>query len=84
MIPPKHFDISPLLTGGCSEGLDAFRFFFNEGNKFTKLDTFLYDKGAFLQNFGNESKDRTGLAFTTKIGPFHVSAWRKHQHPDIH
>ena len=26
MIPPKHFDISP-LTGGCSEGLDAFRFF---------------------------------------------------------
>ena len=27
MIPPKRFDISP-LTGGCSEGLDAFRFFF--------------------------------------------------------
>ena len=25
MIPPKHFDISP-LTGGYSEGLDAFRF----------------------------------------------------------
>ena len=27
MIPPKRFDIFP-LTGGCSEGLDAFRFFF--------------------------------------------------------
>ena len=26
-IPPKRFDISPPLTGGCSEGLDAFRFF---------------------------------------------------------
>ena len=25
MIPPKRFDIFP-LTGGCSEGLDAFRF----------------------------------------------------------
>ena len=29
MIPPKRFDLSsPDLTGGCSEGLDAFRFFF--------------------------------------------------------
>ena len=27
MIPPKRFDFSP-LTGGCSEGLGAFRFFF--------------------------------------------------------
>ena len=27
MIPPKRFDIFP-LTGGCSEGLDAFIFFF--------------------------------------------------------
>ena len=27
MIPPKRFDIPPPLTGGCSEGLDAFRFF---------------------------------------------------------
>ena len=24
LIPPKRFDISPLLTGGCSEGLGAF------------------------------------------------------------
>ena len=30
MIPPtKRFDISP-LTGGCSEGLDAFSFFFKQ------------------------------------------------------
>ena len=28
LIPPKRFDIFPPLTGGCSEGLDAFRFFF--------------------------------------------------------
>ena len=28
MIPPKRFDIFPPLTEGCSEGLDAFRFFF--------------------------------------------------------
>ena len=27
IIPPKRFDIFP-LTGGCSKGLDAFRFFF--------------------------------------------------------
>ena len=26
MIPPKRFDIPPPLTGGCSEGLGAFRF----------------------------------------------------------
>ena len=29
MIPPKRFDISP-LTGGYSEGVDAFRFFFKQ------------------------------------------------------
>ena len=29
MIPPKRFDIFP-PTGGCSEGLDAFRFFFTQ------------------------------------------------------
>ena len=28
MIPPKRFDIFFPLTGGCSEGLDAFIFFF--------------------------------------------------------
>ena len=28
MIPPKRFDISP-LTGGCSEGLGAFRLSLN-------------------------------------------------------
>ena len=30
IIPPKRFDISPPLTEGCSEGLDAFRFFFKQ------------------------------------------------------
>ena len=29
-IPPKRFDIFPALTGGCSEGLDALRFFFKK------------------------------------------------------
>ena len=29
MIPPKGFDIFP-LTGGCSESLDAFSFFFEQ------------------------------------------------------
>ena len=28
MIPSKRFDIFSPLTGGCSEGLDALRFFF--------------------------------------------------------
>ena len=28
LIPPKRFDIFSPLTGGCSEGLGAFRFFF--------------------------------------------------------
>ena len=32
MIPPKRFNIFPPLTGGCSEGLDAFRFFFTNKN----------------------------------------------------
>ena len=31
MIPPKRFDIPP-LTRGCSEGLDAFRFFFKHNS----------------------------------------------------
>ena len=30
MIPPNRFDIFPSLTEGCSEGLDAFRFFFKQ------------------------------------------------------
>ena len=37
MIPPKRFDISPPLTGGCSEGLDAFRFFFEIHNIFKNV-----------------------------------------------
>ena len=42
MIPPKRFDISPPLAEGCSEGLDAFRFFFK--NKF--IDVILRDPRA--------------------------------------
>ena len=30
MVPPKRFDIFSPLTGGCSDGLDAFRFFFKQ------------------------------------------------------
>ena len=30
LIPPKRFDIFFPLTGGCSEGLGAFRFFFKQ------------------------------------------------------
>ena len=30
MIPPKRFNIFPPLTEGCSEGLDAFRFFLKQ------------------------------------------------------
>ena len=30
MISPKSFNIFFLVTAGCSEGLDAFRFFFKE------------------------------------------------------
>ena len=29
-IPPKRFDISPPITGGCSEGLGVLLFFFKE------------------------------------------------------
>ena len=32
LIPPKRFDISPHLTGGFSEGLGAFRFFFKNAH----------------------------------------------------
>ena len=28
LTPPKRFDISSRITGGCSEGLGVFRFFF--------------------------------------------------------
>ena len=46
MIPPKRFDIFLPLTGGCSEGLDAFRFFFKQciagrpGGSVGNLETF--------------------------------------------
>ena len=37
MIPPKRFDISPPLTGRCSEGLDAFRFLFKLAQSKTSM-----------------------------------------------
>ena len=40
MVPPKHLTLSP-LTGGCSEGLDAFRFFFKRERVKFKLDDWL-------------------------------------------
>ena len=42
MIPPKHFGICfPPRTGGCSEGLEAFIFFFEliESREITSLIT---------------------------------------------
>ena len=41
MIPPKRFDICPPLTEGCSEGLDAFRFFFKSNRKSRCVKIFL-------------------------------------------
>ena len=38
MIPPKRFDISPRLTGGYSEGLDAFRFYLNTNNGLIRIE----------------------------------------------
>ena len=35
MIPPKRFDIFFPLTEGCSEGLDALRFFFKQIDRTT-------------------------------------------------
>ena len=37
MIPPKRFDIFP-LTGGCSDGSGAFRFFFKQSTRRTDRD----------------------------------------------
>ena len=36
LIPPKRFDIFSPLTGGCSEGLGAFRFFFKHDKRRTR------------------------------------------------
>ena len=33
LIPPKRFDIFSHMTGGCSEGLGAFSFFFKQRSK---------------------------------------------------
>ena len=39
MVPPKLVDIFFPLTGGCSEGLDAFRFFFKQYERFSMEPT---------------------------------------------
>ena len=41
MIPPKRFDIFFPLTEGCSEGLDAFRFFFKQSRRSRRVLNFL-------------------------------------------
>ena len=46
MIPPKRFDIFP-LTGGCSEGLDAFRFFFKIMEPNITIITLLHETTIF-------------------------------------
>ena len=38
LVSPKRFDIPPPLTGGCSEGLGAFWFFFKRTAKFCPGD----------------------------------------------
>ena len=45
MIPPKRFDLFPPLAGGCSEGLDAFRFFFKYFYLIHQAVTFSRSKG---------------------------------------
>ena len=56
LIPPKRFDSFSPLTGRCSEGLDAFRFFVNtHGQCFQQqsgritLQSFLINKPKFLK-----------------------------------
>ena len=55
MTPPtKRFDISPPLTEGCSEGLDALRFFF----KHTILHWYCA-MNLILEKHRDESNDTT-------------------------
>ena len=44
LIPPRRFDIFSPLTGGCSEGLGAFCFFFKQQHS-PKKETFLLKVG---------------------------------------
>ena len=52
MFTPKRFDIFSPLSGGCSEGLDAFRLFFN----------YCYSCGSFVE--GCRGADSRKLAAT--------------------
>ena len=61
MIPPKRFDIPPPLTGGCSEGLDALRFFMTgEGSE--SLDAFRF----FFKQLVNLKKSQKDWNATIK------------------
>ena len=42
MISHKRFDIFPSVTGGCSEGLDAFRFFGEQLSRCAVLTRYVY------------------------------------------
>ena len=49
LIPPKRFDIFPPQTGGCSEGLGAFRFSLN------RLDFYIII--SFCENSASQLKE---------------------------
>ena len=46
LIPPKRFDNFPPLTGGCSEGLGAFRFFFKQATRSRTDPTVITTRGS--------------------------------------
>ena len=52
MIPPKRFDIFSPLTGGCSEGLGTFRFFFEH--------TYIHTNGGDLGGKKKLRQERVG------------------------
>ena len=60
MIPPKRFDIF-LLTGGCSEGLDAFRFSLdNNRESFEKLKKSITSYFLFAVKKGGHEQKQIG------------------------
>ena len=66
MILPKRFDIFP-LTGGCSEGLDAFSFYFN-----LQCEHLYYNSSA--QTSGTKKIHSTGW----RVGWHLVNTEKKH------
>ena len=59
MIPPKRFDIF-LLTGECSEGLDAFRFSLDNRESFGKLKKSITSYFLFAAKKGGHEKKQIG------------------------